>query len=201
MYFDHAVSSFCIDGDYVYYSEHDQWCKVYKKNLTTGNVQMLQSSMNDMFYVPKLYLNKEDRILCVGESGYTGSSLYYYDADTLALKSFFQKDGYGIMNHTREIYHIGDDIFWGGYRISDTNAKELIGQYGTASYGSTVFACEDVVSTYEGLFLTDTYECIIDYYETGFDFDSMIVSESYNVFFRQSRGTKNIIIGVNFELQ
>ena len=50
-------------------------------------------------------------------------------------------------------------------------------------------------------FLTDTCECIIDYYEADFDFDYILVSESYNVFFRQRIFDRNIIIGVNFGLQ
>lgn len=201
IYFDHEVSSFCIDGDYIYYSEHDQWCKVYKKDLTTGTIRQVELYNTALFYEPKIYLNKEDRILCVGESGFTGSSLYYFDADTLALKSFFQKDDYGIMNNTREIFHVGNDIFWGSYRISDTNAKELIGRYGEMSYGGTVYACDELVSTGEGLFLTDTYECIINYFEADFDYDAMIISDSYNVFFRDSGFNSHIIIGVNLEIQ
>ncbi|MBQ8409387.1 MAG: hypothetical protein IJY39_11060 [Clostridia bacterium] len=128
LYFDHEVSSFCIDGNYIYYSEHDQFCKVFKKNLVTNELTMVQNTGLNTFYFPKLYLNEEDRILYIGESGSTGSALYYYDADTLALKSVFKKNDYGIMNHTREIFHLGDEIFWGNYRLSDTNAKELVGR-------------------------------------------------------------------------
>lgn len=201
LYFDHEVSSFCIDGDYIYYSEHDQWCKVFRKNLVTNQVVTVQNGTHNTFYYPKLLLNKEDRILYVGECGTTGSAIYYYDADTLALRSTFEKDNYGIMNHTREIFHVGDAIFWGNYCLSDTNARELIGRYGTASYGSVVFASEELVSTYEGLFLTDTYECVIDYFDAGFEFEYILVTESYNVFFRQRTADKNIILGVNFELQ
>lgn len=201
LYFDHEVSSFCLDGDYIYYTEHDQFCKVFKKNLTTNNLTMIQSANNGLFYYPKIYLNQEDRILYVGESKSSGSALYYFDADTLALKSVFKKNDYGIMNHTREIFHIGDEIFWGDYRLSDTNAKELAGKYGTNSYGSTVFASEELVSTYEGLFLTDTYECVIDYFEAGFQFKHLIFTESYNLFFRKSDGDQNIIIGLNFAIQ
>ena len=40
----------------------------------------------------KLYLNKRDNILYIGETGSSGSALYYYDATTLQLKSFFRKD-------------------------------------------------------------------------------------------------------------
>lgn len=197
LYFDHEVSSFCLDGDYIYYSEHDQHCRVFRKNLTTDELIQIGRS----FYFPKLYLNREDRILCIGESGSTGSGIYYYDADTLVQKSMFKKNDYGVSNNTREIFHIGDEIFWANYRLSDTNAKELVGRYGTAEYGSMTFASEDVVSTSEGLFLTDTYECIVNYFDAGFNFEYILVSESYNVFFRQRSFDNNIILGVNFELQ
>lgn len=197
IFFDREISSFCFDGDYIFYSEHDQWCKVFRKNLITND----ETQIEGLFYFPKLYLNQEDRILYVGESGSSGSGLYYYDADTLTLKSSFKKNNYGITNHTREIFHVGDDIFWGGYRLSDTNARDLIGKYGTKSYGSVVFASEELVSTYEGLFLTETYECIINYFDAGFNFEYILVSDSYNVFFRQRSMDRNIIVGVNFELQ
>ncbi len=201
LFFDHEVSSFCLDGDYIYYSEHDQHCRVFKKNLVTNTVVQIKNTQLNTFYFPKLYLNKEDRILYIGESQSSGSAIYYYDADTLSLKSVFKKDDYGITNHSREIFHVGNDIFWGGYRLSDTNAKHLIGRYGTNSWGSMTFASEELVSTYEGLFLTDTYECVINYREADFDFEHILVSDSYNVFFRKRYDDKNIIIGINFELQ
>ena len=201
LYFDHEVSSFCLDGDYIYYSEHDQHCRVFKKSLTTNTLQMVKNGNNNYFYEPKIYINKEDGILYIGETGTTGSAIYYYDANTLIQKSVFRKDNYGIMNHTRDIFHVGEYIFWGNYCLSDKNAKELIRRYGTANYGSVTFASEEMVSTYEGLFLTDTGECVIDYYEAGFNYKYVLVSESYNVFFRERGFEVDTIIGVNFEVQ
>ena len=202
LYFDHEVSSFCLDGDYIYYSEHDQHCKVFKKDLITNDcIQITNNGKYISFYFPKLYLNKEDGILYIGETNSSGSAIYYYDADTLEQLSVFKKDNYGLTNHIRDIFHVGDDIFWGDYRLSDTNAKELIGKYGSKSYGSTVFASENLVSTYDGLFLTDTYECIINYSNAGFDYDYLLVTESNNFFFRQRGYSVNTIIGVNFNLQ
>ena len=198
LYFDHEVSSFCFDGDVIYYSEHDQHCDVYKKNLTTGEEVNFPGGT---YYFPKLYLNKEDGILYIGESRCTGSALYYYDVETMEPLGAFKKDNYGIMNHTREIFHVGDMIFWGNYCLSDTNPKELICRYGTVSYGSVVFASEELVSTYEGLFLTDTCECIVDYYESGSDFQYILVTESCNIFFRTRSFDTNLIVGVNFSLQ
>lgn len=201
LYFEHEVSSFCIDGNYVYYSEHDQYCEVYKKNLTTNELIRIIPDRGSTFYQPKLYLNKQDNILYIGETGTTGSTLFYYDATTLQLKSVFRKNGYGIMNHTRDIFHIGDEIFWGNYRLSDTDAKQIVGRYGEGDYGSVNFASEELVSTYEGIFLTDTYECIVNYFDAGFKFQYILVTESYNVFFRARSIDKNVILGVNFSIQ
>ena len=201
LYFEHEVSSFCIDGNYVYYSEHDQHCEVYKKNLTTNELIRIIPDRGSTFYQPKLYLNKQDNILYIGETGTTGSTLFYYDATTLQLKSVFRKNGYGIMNHTRDIFHIGDEIFWGNYRLSDTDAKQIVGRYGEGDYGSVNFASEELVSTYEGIFLTDTYECIVNYFDAGFKFQYILVTESYNVFFRARSIDKNVILGVNFSIQ
>ncbi len=201
LYFDHEVASFALDGDYIYYSEKSGHCEVFKKNLSTGEAQTVRTENIYSFSTPKVYLNREDRILYIGESGSSGSKLYYFDADTLVLKSVFAKNDYGMWNHTRELFHMGDEIFWAGYRLSDTNAKELIGKYGTQDYGSVTFVSPELVSTHNGLFLTDTYECIIDYFDAGFDFEYILVTDSYNVFFRARSGNTNIIIGVNFDIQ
>jgi hypothetical protein len=202
LYFDHAVSSFCLDGSYIYYSEHDQHCKVFKKDLITGETVRLTDGDNYiLFYYPKLYLNKEDGILYVGECKTTGSTLYYYDTETLEMIGKFKKDNYGIMNHTREIFKVGDDIFWGSFRLSATDPKELIGKYGSKDYGSTVYASEELVSTYDGLFLTDTYECIVNYSDADFRYEYLIVTESNNFFFRQRSINQEILVGVNFNMQ
>ena len=201
LFFDHEVSSFCLDGNVIYYSEHDQHCGVFKKDLTTGEVTRWPDGNYKTYYFPKLYLNREDGILYIGESQSTGSALYYYDAETMALLGMFEKNDYGIMNHTREIFHVDDRIFWGNYCLSDTNPKELVARYGTVDYGSMVFASEELVSTYEGLFLTDTCECIVDYFEAGSDFRYILVSESCNIFLRTRSFDTNIIVSVNFALQ
>ena len=201
LYFEHEISSFCIDGNYIYYSSHDQHCEAYKKDLTTNELTRILPDRGWTFYQPKLYLNKQDNILYIGETGTTGSTLFYYDATTLQIKSLFRKNNYGMMNHTKDIFHVEDDIFWGNYRLSDTNANQIIGRYGEVDYGSVNFASKELVSTFEGVFLTDTYECIINYFDAQFDFEYVLVSESYNFFFRSRDVDKNIIIGVNFSMQ
>ena len=199
--FDTEVSSFYVDGNYIYYTEHDQHCKAFKKNLITNEKTQICSNRGTTFYKPKLYLNKEDNILYVGETGSTGSALYYYDATTLEIIGVFRKDDYGIMNHTKEIFHIGDEIFWGNFRLSDTNPKDVSGRYGDASYGSINFASNELVSTFEGIFLTDTYECVVDYSDSGFSFEYLLITDSYNIFFRDRTNSDSKILGINFNIQ
>ena len=201
LYFEHEVSSFCIDSNYIYYSEHDQHCEVYRKNMTTNELTKILPDRGWGFYQPKLYLNKQDNILYIGETGTTGSTLFYYDATTLKLKSLFRKNDYGIFNHTKDIFHVGNEIFWGNYRLSDTDANQIVGRYGEVNYGSVNFASNELVSTFEGIFLADTYECIVNYFDAGFKFEYILVSKSYNIFFRARSIDRNIIIGVNFSMQ
>lgn len=201
LYFQHEVSSFCIDGNYIYYSEHDQHCDVYRKNLATNELIKILPDQGYSFYCPKLYLNKQDNVLYIGETGSSGCDLFYYDATTLQLKSIFRKNDYGMWNHTRDIFHVGDDIFWGNYRFSDTDANQIIGRYGAWNYGSVNFASNELVSTFEGLFLADTYECIINYADAGFKFEYILVTKSNSIFFRHRSIDTNIILGVNFSVQ
>ncbi len=201
LYFEHEISSFCIDGNYIYYSEHDQHCDVFRMNVSTSELTKILPDRGWSFYQPKLYLNKEDNILYIGETGSTGSTLYYYNATTLELKSFLRKNDYGIMNHTRDIFHIGNDVFWGCYRLSDTDANRIIGSYGSTDYGCMNFASAELVSTFDGIFLTDTYECIVDYFDAGLRFRYMLVTKSGNVFFRERGFDVNEIVGVNFSIQ
>ena len=199
IYFDHEVSSFCLDGDYIYYSEHDQHCEVFKKDLVTDKEVAIDNGKT--FYEPKLCLNKEDRILYIGETNSSGCDLFYYDADTLQQKSVFEKDDYGIPNNTREIFHVGDVIYWGYFCISDTNARELIGQFGSNSYGTLAFASEDAIITTKGIYLPDTYECIVNYDDFSLEYKRILISESGNVFLRSEFYGGKEIIGINFDRQ
>ena len=200
--FSNEVSSFCVEGDYIYYTQHSNHCKVFKKNLISGEETVIQKNGNYVsFYCPKICLNKEERILYIGESDSSGCSLYYYNADTLELIGVFQKNNYGVSYASREMFLIEDTLYWGNYAISATNPDELLKHYGTSDSGNLVYASKYLVSTYDGLFLTDTCECIVDYFKAGFDFRSILITDSYNIFFRQTVLDKNIIIGINFNLQ
>lgn len=198
--FEHEISSFVISGEYIYYSEHDQFCRVFRKNLITNEVATIMGGTNGTFYFPKIYLNEKDNLLYIGESRSTGSGIYYYDATTLELKSEFRKNGYGVNNHTRKIFHANDMVFWSYYALSDTDASRSIFTYGLTTSSSVTFANADVVATYEGLFLTNTYQLIVDCNDSSFYYQHLLITESNNVFFRNHDTNPKIIYGVNFNI-
>ena len=195
--FEHEISSFCVDGVYIYYADNEGWCHVYRKNLVTHKVVKITQN-NSLFHEPKLLLNKEDGILYIGEANYTGSILYYYDAETLNFKSKFLKNNHGIDNKTREIFHVGDNVYWGSYCFSDTNAEEIKCEFGAPNTGSMLYASQSAVFTEEGIFNANTYEYIVRYSELNFDFKEIVISETGNIFAKRSTPDETIIINIKF---
>lgn len=153
------VSSFCVDGDIIYYSEDNQHCKIFRTNLDTNETKNVVDDNNvpQFFYYPKLLLNKEKGLLYIGESGSSGSKLYYYNTSDFSLHSSFAKDNYGIMNHQRTMFLVNANVFWGGFRFASDNAGNVIGEY-TGSYYGTYYADENYVATRNGIYNTETYE-------------------------------------------
>jgi hypothetical protein len=190
--------SFAIYDNYIFYSEASQHCKVFRKNILNNETVTLPQT----FYYPKIYVNHEDGLLYIGESHCSGSRLYYLDANTLLLKSSFAKNNYGISNNTREIFHVNDMVFWGNYCFSDTNATAPICVYGRDDIGEVIFASEDYVSTRDGIYVTDTTECIIKSQNDKYYYHDIIITKSYNVFLKTHLSTNaNVLIGINLNLQ
>ena len=73
----YEIGSFCIAGMYIYYTEPDQHCHIYKRSV--GHYGIDDEIMNKTFYNPKIAINTDIGILYICESGSTGSALYYYD--------------------------------------------------------------------------------------------------------------------------
>lgn len=152
-----VVSSFCIDGNVVYYSEDNQHCKVFCTNLLKNETKTIlnHDDVPERFYFPKLLLNKAENLLYIGESGSSGSEIYYYNTSDLSLHSKYAKDNYGHFNNKRTMYLVGNNVFWGGFRLAADDAEEVIGEYtGNATY----YADENFVITAKGIYDTDTYQ-------------------------------------------
>ncbi len=154
------VSSFCIDGSTLYYSEHDQWCKIFRKNLSTGENDQIKFTGKDLFYNPKLELNKKAGLLYIGESGLSAGRVYYCNLSDLSLNSFFADGGYGYHNNNRCMYVYEDGVYWGSFKLNAAKADDVLLQYGSASGCSISFAGERFVCSRVGLFNQKTGKLI-----------------------------------------
>lgn len=162
-----AVSSFCLNGDILYYSEHDQHCAVFRKNLTNGQVDQIKAPSSHSFYYPKLELNREKGLLYIGECGSTGSKLYYFNTSDLSLNSVFSYQNYGYKNDVRTMYVYGSSVYWGEFKLKDTDATQVLAQFSSSTNSSVSFANDDIVCTSAGIYDAKSYVMLVDYAEQG----------------------------------
>ena len=172
------VSSFQILGNYIYYSEDDQHCKVYRKNFRTDEEILCRSKS---VYEPKILLNAEENVLIIGESRSSRSTVYYVDMRTMEELWMFTPDDY---NYTREMLLLDGKIYWSNYCLSATADGGILGRYGSNDLPMSVCcASENWVVTREGLFIADTYECVADFNAAEFNYFNMLLDEENNSFF------------------
>lgn len=184
------VSSFCIDGNKIYYSEDDQHCKVFCTNLATNETTQVAGQRT--FYYPKLLLNKEKGLLYIGESGSSGSQLYYCNTSDLSIQSSFAKNNYGLMNNERTMFFVNDNVFWGGFRFASGNATNPIGEY---SGNSFYHADKNFAITQKGIFETNTYTFLGEM-ETLIDFAMVTENKCLVAVFRIHPA--NIVVAVPY---
>lgn len=190
------VSSFCIDNDFVYYSEDDQHCKVYRTQISTGNtvvINKLNQSFS-MFYFPKLLLNKADRILYIADSNTTGGKIYYFDMDTLIEKSCYQGNGlYGYSNITRFIAFDEDYVYFGKFKLDKLDATKIIGEYTPVDYElgdvdgywtGITFVNDNFVITTTGIYDKDSFEPILPFPQR---FSYSLITSSENLLLYNSQ--------------
>lgn len=190
---DNVVSSFCIDGDIIYYSEDNQHCKVFCTNLVTNETKVIIGNNNapKLFFYPKLLLNKEKGLLYVGESGSSGSDLYYYNTSDLSQHSIFSKDNYGLMNRKRTMFLVNGNVFWGGFRLDSENAKNIVGEYGG---NNTYYADKNFVITGNGIYDTETYGYLGDTQSS--EYMCVTSNKCLVAVFRHSPG--NVVVAVPY---
>ncbi|MGI6279982.1 MAG: YncE family protein [Acutalibacteraceae bacterium] len=159
----HSVTSFCIDGNKVYYATDMDSTRVYCTDISTQETVYIMKP-KDMypglsdFSAPKLLLNKEKGLLCIGESKYSNCSLFYYNISDLTLHSEYNLIS---INHKRTLFLVGDSVIWADRRFDAGNAANLIGRYGLSSFGGLYFANDDFVIASERIYDTETYEPIM----------------------------------------
>ncbi len=57
------ASGYYLGGDILYYAEYDQWCSVFRYNLSTGKKTQIKAVGTTQFYEPKLQIGKKKIII------------------------------------------------------------------------------------------------------------------------------------------
>ena len=167
------VSSFCFYNEYIFYSEDDQHCKVFRTNMNTGETKQVMFSC----YFPKLLVNTEDKLLYIGESHSTGSKLYYVDLESLTVKSSFALKNYGYCNCSRNICYDGEYVYFGRFRVDKLNANKVVGEYDDSYRDGVGFVSGEFVTTRFGVYVKDTYEPIL-YFDNAEEHSLITSSEN-----------------------
>lgn len=177
------VSSFQIAGNYLFYSEHDQHCRIFRLNMRTGEKkQYLKNYIDNRLYYPKIILNKTDFTLLAGETNSSRSSIYYLDAKSMDMISSHSLNGY---NLRREMFLFEDKVYWSNLCLGGTANGSVQGKYTGQPGGSNGigYVSENWVITGSGLFRVDTYELIADFVGASLFPEHMLISEADDVIF------------------
>lgn len=114
-----SVTSFCIDGDLVYYSNGSKGCNIYRTNILTEDTEQLPGYpyASKLFLNPKLLLNKEEGILYIGESNSDSSALFYYK--TSDLSCLYKSET--VNNGARTMFLAKGKLYWGPMILDPVN--------------------------------------------------------------------------------
>lgn len=170
------VSSFCLDGNMLYYSGHNHLCDVFRYNIITGEKTPMKGC--PLMNCPKLEINREAGLLYVGESGFTGSKLYYFNLDDLTIHSVFSYDNCGYHNENCSMYVINGFVYWGEFKISGTDATDVVTQYHQNSNASVMFANDDVVCFNTGIFDEQTGRLLIDFTDLNLNNVQVLITKN-----------------------
>ena len=170
-----AVATFALYGDTLFMAEDDQWVTVYRYTMTDQTLIKILPPNGYVFCEADLLINHEEKLLYVAESGYTGSTVYVFDCETLEYKSQYKKDDYGYTNFQRRTILIGNDLYWGEFCLVADNVSQVDRQYSTGIDTGMLWVDENFVITTRGIFDRKTTAC---YGTFEFPMDSAAVTES-----------------------
>lgn len=150
------VSSFVIYNGFIYYSEDDQWCKVFRTEISSKNTVEIPLNY-DNYYFPKLLINKQDNLLYIIESRSTGSTIFYINLSDLSINSISDND---FSNLSRIAYFDGKYLYAMIYKVDKQNANKIVGEFTAPEKyeDGILFVSDDIVITTSGIFDKNTLQ-------------------------------------------
>ena len=175
------------DGDKIYYTERDQWCKIYEYNLITNTEQRI---LLDTFFEPDLAINTKDHILYIGESVSSGSDMTYYStSDNKNIGTTYYDDGYGFPAPGRYTIFDGEKVYYAGFDFDKQNPGQILGSY---SKDDIIFVKYGCVYTKTSIYNNKDYSLIGN---TNNNFDLIEMSNQLSMFYYSE--TNNSIVRID----
>lgn len=142
-----------VDGNKLYYTEGDQWCKIYAYDLTSNIDQTLLSGN---IYWPDLAINTDKHILYIGESGITDAKMIYYS--TTDNKVIDKTDNE--FSHTKR-YTLFDDsmVYYASKCFDPEDPNKVLGSFDS----DIIFAKYGYAFTNTAIYDSCTCQKLLDY--------------------------------------
>lgn len=163
------------EGNIIYYTERDQWCNIYEYHLQTDKDNIIQTGN---LYNPDLAINPKDHILYIGESGSSGSNMFYYStSENKVISKSTYSNGYGFPYPERYILFDGEKVYYAGYAFDKQNASNILGKY---SNEDIIFVKYGHAFTKKSLYNSATYELLAN---NGIDMNLYEISDTAVMYF------------------
>lgn len=161
----HAVDTFCVYQDYLFYSEGEQWCYIYRYNMATGEeITTENGGYPEYFYTPGILVNPQEGLVYVAEYGSAGQ-LHSLDMETLQHVETFEHEDYAGWSDTKGVFLVDNSVYWCAFRL-DADITRIEHQYSTG--GGLLFVNQDYVVSRDDIYDPATGECLYTLpYEAG----------------------------------
>lgn len=139
------------DGNNLFYTQFDQWCQVHKYDLSTNTDTKLcttsEGSIGE-FSQPAIAVNTSTHVLYIGESGLTGSKLYYYsETQEKIIAKCNYNNGYGFCGPVRYIIYDGQYVYYAGRRFAPDDPNKYSASFYNCNQESIVFKINGCIIT------------------------------------------------------
>ena len=163
------------DGDYIFYTERDQWCDIYRYNLITNIDEVM--FRND-FFEPDLAINTKDHILYIGESDLSVSNMTYVSTsgNGVILKTNYTRM-FGFPYPERSTIFDGETVYYAGSGFNRLDPTRVLGSYDKKNI---VFARYGSAYTKTNIYDSKSYSVIEN---TGSNRNLIEISDNLSMFY------------------
>lgn len=151
---------FDVYGDYLVYCVGEQYMRVYRYNLSTQSLDVIETNGKYhqaggyRFGEGEVLINSDENVFYVGEAKSTGDKLYCYDLETLELKSYYETDPkWADINKYKQMYICEGKLYWSKFCMDATDVSKVERTYSGFNSSGMVYVDERYVINIVGIYV------------------------------------------------